>query len=122
MSENCDRRARQKSRKEEEAHIISALKNCGYPAWTFNTVKKQMNKSTAKTKTDKSNDEHCKGLVILLYVQVVSGCIHWNLLKYKIASTFKPMNTIRQLMVHPKDKRELGENSKVVYKIPCQSC
>ena len=42
--------------------------------------------------------------------------------KYKIASAFKPMNTIRQILVHPKDKRELTDNSEVVYKIPCGDC
>lgn len=123
LMDRCNRIVtEEQDRKEEEAHIISALKKCGYPDWTFNTVKKQMNKSTDKTKTDKPNDEKCKGLVILPYVQGVSECIHRNLLKYKIASAFRPMNTIRQLLVHPKDKRELGDNSEVVYKIPCQSC
>ena len=95
------------------------MKKCGYPDLT---VKKQMTKSTNKTKADKQNGEKCKGLVILPYVQGMSECIHRNLLKSKIASAFRPMNTIRQLLIHPKDKRELDENSEVVYKIPCQSC
>ena len=34
----------------------------------------------------------------------------------------KPFNTIRQHLVHPKDKRELHDNAGVIYNIPCKQC
>ena len=34
----------------------------------------------------------------------------------------KPFNTLRQNLVHPKDKRPITDNAGVIYKIPCQQC
>ena len=34
----------------------------------------------------------------------------------------KPHTTIKNMLVHPKDKRELEDKSGVIYKIPCASC
>ncbi len=85
-------------------------------------MKNQIQKGPNKKSQVKPKEERCKGSVLLPYVQGVSECIHRVLLKHKIASAFKPMNTLRQTLVHPKDKREIGDNSNIVYKIPCDSC
>ncbi len=42
---------------EEVEHIKSALRNCGYPDWTFKTVQKQIEKGPTKNKPAKSKDE-----------------------------------------------------------------
>jgi len=34
----------------------------------------------------------------------------------------KRYKTLRNLLVHPKDKRSVGQTGKCVYKIPCQNC
>ena len=34
----------------------------------------------------------------------------------------KPFNTLRQSLVHPKDKRDIKENAGVLYNIPCKQC
>ncbi len=112
----------EQDRKEEENHIRTALKKCGYPEWTFNKVKQQIENGPNKKRQEKPKEEKCKGSVLLPYVQGVSECVHRILLKHKIASAFKPGNTLRQTLVHPKDKREIGDNCEIVYKIPCQSC
>ena len=46
------------------------------------------------------------------------------LLLIQIASltAMKPVNTIKQVLVHPKDKRERKDISEVVYEIPCKAC
>ena len=81
-----------------------------------------MEKAPKKKNQEKSKEEKCKGLVLLPYVQGVSECVHRILLKHKVASAFKPMNTLRQSLVHPKDRRDIGDNSEVVYQIPCDMC
>jgi len=34
----------------------------------------------------------------------------------------KPFKTLRQILVHPKDKRSIEDTGECVYKIPCQNC
>ncbi|XP_072033115.1 uncharacterized protein [Amphiura filiformis] len=56
---------------KEEAHIRQALAKCGYPKWTIDRVKKQMEeKQQRKTKKNKSttSDQKSKGLVVIPYV------------------------------------------------------
>ena len=53
-------------RAEEEEHIKSALRNCGYPDWTFKKVKSQMEKPPKKRNQDKPKEERCRGLVLTL--------------------------------------------------------
>ena len=42
--------------------------------------------------------------------------------KYGIQSSMAPYNTLRQNLVHPKDKRPIGGNAEVIYRIPCKQC
>ena len=35
---------------------------------------------------------------------------------------YRPNNTLRQMLVHPKDPTPLQDKAGVVYKIPCSSC
>ena len=42
--------------------------------------------------------------------------------KHNIATAVKPHQTLRQTLVHPKDKKTLNEQSGIVYKIPCKDC
>ena len=44
-----------KDREVEEETIKSALKLCGYPAWSFQQVKDKMSQPKAKSKPNKNN-------------------------------------------------------------------
>ena len=61
-------------------------------------------------------------LVIQPYVNGVTERITRILNKHKVATAVKPIQKIRNLLVHPKDKVEMSEKCEVVYKIPCGSC
>ena len=52
------------------------------------------------------------------YVKGMSEALHRTFKKYDISAAMKPVN----ILVHPKDKRKLEDNSGVIYKIPCASC
>ena len=41
---------------------------------------------------------------------------------YGISTCFKPHQTLRQLLVAPKDKTKVQKQSGVVYRIPCEGC
>ena len=113
----------EEDKKAEEKHIVEALEKCGYPRWTFKKVKSQM-KDKKEKKTDRRNKskDKSKGLVILPYVQGLTEGVSRVLRKHQIASAIRPLKTIRNYLVHPKDKQETLEKSEVVYKIPCKNC
>ena len=61
-------------------------------------------------------------MVAIMYVQNVSERLAKTFRKYGVLSAMKAMNSIRQLLVHPKDKLSKEETSGVVCKIPCKNC
>ena len=44
------------------------------------------------------------------------------LLKQNIATSMKPYQNLKDLLVHPKDKLSDFEKSGVIYRVPCKSC
>ena len=56
------------------------------------------------------------------YVQGVSEKVKRVFSNYGISTCFKPHQTLRQLLVAPKDKTKVQEQSGVVYRIPCEGC
>ncbi|XP_072014982.1 uncharacterized protein [Amphiura filiformis] len=108
---------------EEEKHIKDALQKCGYPAWSVEKVKNQMAKpKPVKKRTKKSDATKSKGLVVIPYVEGVSERISRVFKSYNIATAMKPHCTLRNLLVHPKDKREPHNSTDVIYSIPCGNC
>ena len=79
----------------EEGKIKSALKQCGYPDWSFNkTQKDKSNHQGAKKKTDTTK----KGrMVVVPYVEGLSHRIRRILNKHNIATAFKPHKTLRNI-------------------------
>ena len=51
-----------------------------------------------------------------------AGHIPFLYVPLDIKTTFGPNNTLRQMLVHPKDPTPLQDKAGVVYKIPCSSC
>ena len=61
-------------RVEEEQHVRSAMKTCGYPDWSFRKVKHQKHlkeHQKQKDKTQKNDQTKRKHLAIIPYVQGV---------------------------------------------------
>ena len=109
----------EEDRKEEEKRIRSALKECGYPKWAMDRVKQQITDRPQKpTMTKKDNYKNSCGVVIILYVEGVSEKIKRIYSKHDIHTAMKPTNTIKSIIVHPKDKQDIAENSDVVYDVP----
>ena len=107
----------------EEQHIKKALATCGYPEWTINKVKSDKQKRLSKTTATKKNDkDKSKGLVVVPYVSGVSERIARVYKKHGFATSFKPHKTLRQMLVHPKDKLDHLQKAETVYEIPCAGC
>ena len=111
-------------RVEDEKHIRSAMKTFGYPEWSFRKVEHQRRVKKSKQSEKPSNVERTsrKHLAVIPYVQGVSDPLERIFRKHNIATAVKPHQTLRQTLVHPKDKKTLNEQSGIVYKIPCKDC
>lgn len=113
-------------RKTEEAHVKQALKACKYPEWAITKVEKQLaeRKSQPKTKskTERKTEAKKKGMVVLPYVCGVTEKIQRSMKKHGIEAPSKPHRTMRQILVHPKDKIDDGKKCGAVYCVPCLSC
>ena len=113
---------------KEIQHVNKALGQRGYPNWTFQTVRKQLDKKEArkeekkKKRKDKTRNEEKKLNVTIPYVQGFSESLQCVFKRHGVQTTFKPHQTLRQLLVHPKDKRTPQETAGVVYSIPCRDC
>ncbi|XP_072039403.1 uncharacterized protein [Amphiura filiformis] len=114
----------EEDKKEEEQKIRTALQNCGYPRWAMDRVKQQISTSKIKSNSSKksTDDNPSKGMVVLPYVAGLSEKLKRIFWKHKIATAMKPHNTIKSLLVHPKDKRETNQMCEVVYNIDCKGC
>ena len=109
--------------RKKEQHIAEALTKCGYSRWSFEKVKDQIEKKKERGKERKKKDsEGSKGLVILSYVKGVTEGVTRIINKHKVSTAVKPLQTIRNMLVHPKDKQENLDKCEVVYRIPCKSC
>ncbi len=107
-----------------EVKIRNALKECGYPKWSLDRVKQQMNESKKPSKPKKkdNNDQPTRGMVTIPYVEGTAEKIQRIFKKYNIATAMHPTNTLKSLLVHPKDKKDISQCSEVVYDIPCKVC
>ena len=60
--------------------------------------------------------------VTIPYIKGTSEAIKRVLNPLGIRTSFRPINTLRQILVHPKDPVPKQERAGVVYRIPCNNC
>ena len=104
----------------EEKHVVDSLKSCGYPDWTFEKVRRNRLLQERESRQEEITDR--VGVAVIPYVKGLSEAIKRTFAKYDIKTAMKPVCTLKQQLVHPKDQRTLEERSGLVYRIPCESC
>ena len=72
-----------------------------------------------KKQKRKQVEEKNKVRVVVPYVQGITERVTRSLKKRKISVAATPHLTLRDILVHPKDKVDLGKG---VYSIPCKNC
>ncbi|XP_050924570.1 uncharacterized protein LOC127140827 [Lates calcarifer] len=102
---------------EEHMHLRDALKTCGYPTWTFLKTAAGSKKKTidvvGKEKQNKRNN------IVIPYVAGLSEKLRRIFNKHSIPVYFKPGNTLKQRLVHPKDRTPHTHKSNLVYAVQC---
>ena len=58
-------------------------------------------------------------LVVMPLVEKVSEAITRIMKKYNVPVAVKPWKTWKKLLLHPKDKQNMVDVTKCVYKVPC---
>ena len=102
--------------------IKTLLERCGHPSWTIKKVKEQHSqKETTKEKKDK-NTKKSKDMVTLPHAKGVTEPIKRIVRHQETATSVRPHQNIRRILMHPKDKVEDSKKADCVYQIPCKSC
>ena len=109
--------------KEEEGHLNEALRRCKYATWALNGVNmKQKNKNRANQGTNKNKNDtgsNIKSYIVVPYVKGMSESCKNICRKHGIEMYFKGGNTIKNLLVDPKDRGKILQKSGVIYRFKC---
>ena len=108
-----------KEKSKEKDHVKKALSVNGYPEWLFkDTVAKKTNRSK---NTNTVQQKECKKLpVVIPYIKGVSEKLRGAYGQFGVPTYFKPANTLRQLLVRPKDPLNKERVVGPVYHITCE--
>ena len=114
----------QEDQMKEEEHIRQALARCGYPKWAIDKVKKQMEEKQQQKVTQKrtSRQKDKKSNVVIPYVEGLSERYSMVMKKHDVSTCVRPHTTIRNLLVHPKDKQDLMNTPNCIYEVPYKGC
>ena len=103
---------------------------CKYPKWALDKVEKRLNKSTSETidgvnnqgttgAQAVTNEVKTKGHIVIPYTQGLRESIKKICGRYGIQTHFKGGSTIKNLLVSPKDKDPMVNQSGAIYWYQC---
>ena len=107
---------------KEKAHIRNALTQCKYPKWALDKVERRHNRPSREA-PDRANNQgttgvqpatnevKTKGHIVIPYTQGLCESIKMICGRHGIQTYFKGSNTIRNLLVSPKDKDPMVSKS-----------
>ena len=111
---------------KKRTHLRKALTKCKYPKWALDKVEKRLNRSSRQVNdggtTDAqpaTNEVQNKGHIIIPYTQGLCESIKKICGRYGIQTHFKVGRTIRNLLVSPKDKDPMVNQSGAIYWYQC---
>ena len=107
---------------QEQKHLQKALHRCKYPAWALNRVKiKQRNsaKGSNTTRTGHNNPNQQKPYIVIPYYRGLSESLKKICSRHGVQVHCKGGNTIKNLLMAPKDKDPIMRKSGVIYRYRC---
>ena len=103
----------------EKTHIKNALKKCGYPMWAFGRAKVR---EQHKDKVTTNQGGNRNTIITIPYAPELSEKLKKFFKAFGVQVCFKPCCTIRQKLVHPKDKSDEQKRCELIYGIKCSEC
>ena len=115
---------------QEKDHLRKALTKCKYPKWALDKVEKRLNRSTSEVNDGVNNqgttaaqpvtnEAKNKGHIAIPYTQGLCESIKKICGRYGIQTYFKGGRTIKSLLVSPKDKDPMVNQSGAIYWYQC---
>ena len=108
---------------EEEDHLNKALRRCKYPEWALSraNIKQKKTTSTNQGTSSSSNNKgsNNKPYIVVPYIQGMSESCTNICRKHGVEMFFRRGNTIKDLLMHPKDRDTILQKSGVIYRFRC---
>ena len=115
---------------KEKIQLRNALTQCKYPKWALDKVERRLNKPSSETSDGANNqgttgaqpatkEVKTKGHIVIPYTQGLCESIKKICGRYGIQTYFKGSITIRNLLVSPKDKDPMVNQSGANYWFQC---
>ena len=113
---------------KEKQHLRKALTKCNYPKWALDKVEERLNRSTRQVNDGGNNSAQpanhgvqSKGHIVIPYTQGLCESIKRICGRYGIQTHFKGGKTIKNLLVSPKDKDPMLNQSGAIYRYQCNN-
>ena len=104
-------------RKAEISHVRNALRANNYKDWALDVPPARSKKQV--TTTDKMTTRSTRAMLELPYIQGSSEQLSRTYQSHGVYLFHKPSNTIRSMLVHPKDKTPKEKLCGTIYHISC---
>ena len=111
---------------KEKDHPRKALIKCKYPKWALDKVDKRLNRSSRQVADGGTNNAQSanyevqnKGHIVIPYTQGLCESIKKICGRYGIQTHFKGGRTIKNILVSPKDKDPVVNQSGAIYWYQC---
>ena len=111
---------------KEKDHLRKVLTKCKYPKWALDKVEKRLNRSSRQVIDRGTNNAQAanhevknKGCIVIPYTQGLCESIKKISGRYGIQTHFKEGRTIKNLLVSPKDKDPMVNQSGAIYWYQC---
>ena len=108
---------------EEEDHFTKALKRCKYTDWALSRAnihqRKKTNTNQWTTNTTNNRGNNNRPYIVVPYIQGMGESCKNICRKHGVNMYFKGGNTIKDLLVQPKDRDTILQKSGVIYRLRC---
>ena len=102
----------------EIKHVKEALTANKYESWMFDIPKK----TKGPVEKDNTSKKDRNLPIAIPYIKGISESLARVFKKQGVHTYHKPFNTLRSILVHPKDKTPKEQQTGIIYHIPCKSC
>ena len=107
---------------EEEEHLFNALTRCKYPTWAIKRARmksQNLNRNRTRRIQTGQNSNRTNLCMVVPYHQGLSERIKRTCSKFGVQVYFKGGQTIKSLLMAPKDKDPITNKSGVIYRYKC---
>ena len=110
--------------KQENQHIQTALCRCSYPHWVFHRLQAKLEfqpsqKQWHNTNLHRNNNRNCNTFVVVPYSKGLSESFRNICGNAGVQVHFKGANTVKELLLAPKDKDNIIQKGEVLYRYRC---